>query len=390
MAELKLADIKKEVRKMVEQQNTILSEIRESMSDAAITRKVEELLGKSLVNASPVNLPVQQVADRKKQNDHLRYILTTPPELAKEAEIKDLGLKRAMNVATGKAGGFLVEEGFIAEVQRELPDASPVRAMSRVFSGVPLKGSLPKETGTIKFAWSDENAKPAETEFEVGAINWSLHKLAGLTFISRELLDSSAIDVVALLTTMYSEQRGPFENAAFTNGSGGDRPQGFRNVAGVQTVAQSGANLNYNNLVNLLYGVKSQYRSSPRAAWQMTDANIARLAKVKDDDGRPILLQNNLMVGGQRNTTLSGNQVLGWVFQWPVVENPDMAADEIIFGDIRYAIFDTGGIEIETTMDGAGAFENHQLAIKYVDHVDGKGTIVKGFKVLTGVTDPLA
>ncbi len=387
---LTLPAIRKELRSMVEKQDELMKGVREAMSEEKLAAKVEMLLGKSLISQTTAPMPIAEKKTRKFNNEHLRFILTTPPERANEEHIKDLGLKRALNVATGAEGGFLLSEDFIAEVQRELPNASPMRAMSRIFSGVGLKGSIPKETGTIQFAWSDENAAPAETEFTVGSIVWGLNKLAGLTFMSRELLDNAGIDVFALLTTMYSEQRGPFENLAFTTGSGSGRPEGFRNAAGVQTVAQAGANLEYNDLTGLLYGVKSQYRSSPRAAWQMRDSNILRLANLKDADKRPILLQNNLMVGGQRNTTLSGNQVVGWIFQWPVVENPDLAADEIVFGDTRYLIFDQGGIEVESTMDGAGAFEKHQMAVKYIDHVDGKPSITAGFKVLTGVTDPVA
>jgi len=389
-ATLSLPEIRKEIRGMVEETERLMKGVREALSEKVLGEKVEMLLGKALISQTTAPMQQAEKRDRKFNNQHLRHILMVSPERTTEAQMKDFGLKRALNVATGAKGGFLLSEDFIAEVQRELPDASPVRAMSRVFSGVGLKGSIPRETGTIQFEWSDENAAPAETEFALGSIVWGLNKLAGLTFMSRELLDNSGIDVFALLTTMYSEQRGPFENEAFTVGSGSGRPQGFRNAKNVQTVAQVGVNLEYNDLVDLLYGVKSQYRSSPRAAWQMRDSNISRLAKLKDADKRPILLQNNLMVGGQRNTTLSGNQVVGWIFQWPVVENPNLAADEIVFGDIRYLIFDQGGIEVESTMDGAGAFEKHQMAVKYIDHVDGKPSITLGFKVLTGVSDPVA
>ena len=73
---------------------------------------------------------------------------------------------------------------------------------------------------------------------------------------------------------------------------------------------------------------------------------------------------------------------------WPVVENPDMIDAEIEYGDIKYAIFDSGALEVESTMVGAGSFEKHQMAVKYIDHIDGKPTITESYKVLTGVTDP--
>lgn len=387
---MNLAELKRALEADIKRMNETITTLKEGMSPAAISRKVEELMGKSLIGATTAPMPAAQKKNRKQANEIMRYILTTTPGRGNEEKEKDWGIKRALNVATGEQGGYLVEEDFIAEVQRELPNASPVRSMSRVFSGVGLKGSIPKETGTVGFEWGDENAAPSEKEFKLGQINWSLNKLAALTFISRELIASSAIDVVALLTTMYTEQRGPFENAAFTNGDGSGKPLGWRNAQGISTVAQAGSDLVYEDLTGLVYGVPSQYRTSPKANWEMNDGNILRLANLKDADKRPILLQNNLMVGGQKNQSLTGAQVVGWVLNWPVVENPDMADDEIKFGDQRYAIFDTGTIEIETTMDGAGAFEKHQLALKYIDHVDGKPTITAGFKVLTGVSDPLA
>jgi HK97 family phage major capsid protein len=67
-----------------------------------------------------------------------------------------------------------------------------------------------------------------------------------------------------------------------------------------------------------------------------------------------------------------------------------MATETILFGDLSYYyLADREQMSVETTTQGAGTFEKHQVAIKVVERIDGKVAVNNAFKTITnaGVED---
>ena len=101
--------------------------------------------------------------------------------------------QKTLSTQVGSAGGFAIPQEFIAEVQRKLVYASTFRNNVRVWSGVGLKGSIPKETGTVTVGYENELAQPTVTDLALGQVNWSLNKRFTLMALSGE---RGAADIV--------------------------------------------------------------------------------------------------------------------------------------------------------------------------------------------------
>jgi HK97 family phage major capsid protein len=326
--------------------------------------------------------------DRARMVEQLRFIMTHNP-------INDEVAGRAMGIDPGEAGGFLVPAEFVAEVQRKLTDSAVMRGLCRVWSPVKHKGSMPKETGTVDLRWEGENENNGETTPpKFGLINWSTSKLKGLVGIPDELFRNSGIDVLDLLSTMFAEQIPLFEQEAFTNGNGSQKPTGFRvGLTGVGNRPQAAAALAVEDILATKHKVKAAYRQN--AVWQMHNDTIQKVALLKDAGMRYVFLDLSVLGGqGATNKDLPP-QTVGWLLGNPVVENNSIPVNlgqganetEIWYGDWKrgYSIFDEGAMEMSSTTEGAGAFEKDQVVTKVRQFVDGKKNIPEALAYCSGV-----
>lgn len=326
------------------------------------------------LHADPNGLPMTE--KRKHLNEQVRFMLNYKlATQAPKAEMKALGL------AGGAEGGFLVPEEFIAEVDRKLVKQAVIRPLARNFPGVGKKGSLPRETGTVTMIWENENVSTAETgNPSFGKIIWNLNKLKALTKLSLELFQNEKIDIVDLLSDMIAEQGAITEDTAFMNGLGAGRPTGLRLTPGYATIAQAGANLAYVDFVNMKHLMASQYR--PGSTWLAHNDIIALAAKILDGSNRPIFLDLSLFAGQGTNQNIPP-QTVGFILGLPLMEQNDIPTDlgggsdesEIILANIKkaYWVFDGGTMEMSTTTEGFGTFEEDAIAVKGLKFVDGKG-----------------
>ena len=88
------------------------------------------------------------------------------------------------------------------------------------------------------------------------------------------------------------------------------------------------------------------------------------------------------------------NEAPATILGRPVLEQNDIPVDlgggsdesEIWFGDLSYYLIgDRQTMEVESTTQGAGTFEYHQVAMKLIERVDGKLGQTDAFNKLTAV-----
>lgn len=359
-----------------------LKSLGESAVNATVLKafgaELEERILKRVPMSEPKNEPVNgpMSAERKEMNRKTRGMLSY-------GRFKDMPKEdsKALGLTVGEEGGFLVPEEFMAEVDRKLIKQSVIRPNARVFTGVGKKGTMPRETGTVSVFWENENVASAEgTNPTFGNYQWNLSKLKALTKFSQELIDNDRVDVTDIVSDMIAEQIGVTEDAVFMDGSGAGRPTGLRATPGILSVAQAGANLAYDDFVNVKHKLPVQYR--PGAVWILHNDIIALAAKIKDSDGRPIFLDLSVFGGQGTNSTIPP-QTVGFILGHPILEQNDIPVDlgggsdesEGWFGNLRkaYFIFDGGTMTMSSTTEGFGTFESDQMALKGLKFLDGKG-----------------
>jgi len=368
-------------------QYAINDETLKTFGAALEDRVLKNVLAKVPLGNMPDIHGTSDLETHKQLNKVAHFILTENPRSCDKGEMKALGL------TTGAGGGFMVPEEFIAEVQRKLTKDAVFRNISRIFTGVSRKGTIPQETGTVNVTWSGENVTGTEnTNPKFGSLSWSLSKMLVLEKISNELVRESEVDILDLVTDMIAEQIILAEELTFMDGSGSGRPTGLRALANVGSRNQAGANLAYDDLVDIKHDLLSQYRKN--GIYLMDNTILALIAKLKDSNGLPLFL-NIGQLGGKGITDNVPVNTVGFILGSPVMEQNDIPTNlgggsnesEIWYGDYKraYAIFDGGTMEVSSTTEGFTTFETDQIAIKATKYVDGKGNIAEAVKKLAQV-----
>lgn len=285
---------------------------------------------------------------------------------------------KALSEGVGADGGFLVPTEFRAEIVAKLLKAAVIRPRTTVIPMGRDKMEVPADANNVAAAWTAENAALTESNPTLAQIILNTNKLTGLSKMSRELFADSAINVVDYVTGLFARKFAAEEDKAFMTGSGSGQPKGIRQYT-VTSLAQLAAALTGDDIIKLFYTLPSQYRAN--AVWILHNDVIKLVRLLKDSNNR------YLWTDGMNDApaTLLGR---------PVLEQNDIPVNlgvgtnesEIWFGDLSYYLIgDRQTIEVESTTEGAGAFENHQVAVKVFERLDGQLGQTEAFVKLTAV-----
>lgn len=238
---------------------------------------------------------------------------------------------RAQSFVTGSAGGYLVPQGFQAELERAQLFFGGVRQISRVLptsGGNPLPWPKVDDTGNTGEDKA-ENTAAAGQDIALSSVTLNAYKMdSGLILIPNELMEDEGINLEAELGSLLGERLGRRQNSKYTIGSGASDFQGCVVAATLGVTAAAVAAITADELINLQHSVDPAYRSNPKAAFMMNDDTIKFIRKLKDTNGRYLLDYTTLP--GQP-TTLLGK---------PLITNQDMATlattnKTVLFGDFN-------------------------------------------------------
>lgn len=248
----------------------------------------------------------------------------------------------------------------------------------RVFSfNLAGKFDLPVEGTDVNGYWvGEEDASDANlvTGSEPTADKKSLddHYLAALVKFSWKLLNTSAFDIQNYVATLAGRKLAQVEESAFVGGDGTGKPKGFRQET-VQSVAQLGDGLTYQDVLNLYHKLPAQYRQN--AVFASSGKGTGALHGLADSTGRPIF---------------TPGQPLDQLFNKPLLESVDIPenlgvgtdATEIWFLDPGYYHVKYGtGLEMAADQ----TIERLQSKLVIYQAVDAKVVLTDAFVKLTGV-----
>lgn len=246
---------------------------------------------------------------------------------------------RSLRVAEGPAGGYLAPAEFVAELDRNLVQTSPIRQAARIAATSSGSVILPKRTAGLTGAWVGEEEERTATQPSYGQTELPVHEIATYVDVSNALLEDSAFDLEAELAFDFAEEFGRIEGAAAIAGNGVKKPLGLLNTPGIPTVPHAdSAVITADSIIDLVYALPSPYAAG--AVFGMARATMAAVRKLKSSAGD--YLWTDSLAAGQPNTLLG----------YPVVEMPDMPAVStgtrpIIFGAFQhFRIFDRIAISV--------------------------------------------
>ncbi|RAI43977.1 phage major capsid protein [Rhodoplanes roseus] len=232
---------------------------------------------------------------------------------------------KSLRVADDSSGGYLAPAQFVAEVDKNIVQFSPIREAARVGSTASGSVLLPKRTGRPTASWVGETEARSSTESAYGQTEIPIDEITCFVDVSNRLLEDSAVNIEAEVGLDLAEEFGRAEGEAFVTGNGAKKPLGILNDPGLSyTPGGDAALIKADGLIDLYYALAPFYRT--RGVWMCNGKTLATLRKLKDGQGN-YLWQPGL-AGGQPDTIL-GRPVV------EAVDMPDIAANAfpVLFGD---------------------------------------------------------
>ncbi len=288
-------------------------------------------------------------------------------------------MKTVMVEAQDTLGGYAVPVDWQADVISRMAGYTVVRPMARVVQTSRDRIEWPTMTGggsqyrdAVRVTWVDETptAATAATNLTLGSEVIPVHTVMAETFLSRNLVEDAAFNLVDWLADSFASAQAIDEDNKFLVGDGNGCPQGVLADSGVtgwlgtgqQVVSGSASTLTWDGLIALTYKLDAQYRQN--AVFVMEKATAEVIAKLKDSDGQYLWRErygDNVSVGGAGTV----QRLLGY----PVLEQEGMPtvasnAFPIIFGDFSgYVVADRVGMSIERYLGGEEARINQVLYV---------------------------
>lgn len=269
--------------------------------------------------------------------------------------------KKAISIGSEPDGGYTVHAQMETAIDRVLSQVSPIRSIASVMQISTAVLKRPINVGGTGTGWVGETSGRPETNTPtLRERQFPVMELYAMPAATQSLLDDSVVNLEAWLADEVNITFAEQEGLAFVMGNGVDRPKGF--VGGYTPVAdtsftEAGGAPGYiptgaagafkttapgddgNNIVDLVYSLKSAYRQNAR--FVMNRKTQAAIRKMRDSTGQ-MLWQPGLQAGQPAS-------LLGYAIT-EAEDMPDIAANSfsIAFGDFQrsYLIVDRVGIRV--------------------------------------------
>lgn len=270
-------------------------------------------------------------------------------------------------------GGYLVPTEFETQIVSGLEEANIIRSIAKTIS-TSAERKIPIAATHSTAQWTAENAAYTESDPTFAQKTIDAFKLTDLVKVSVELLQDSMFDLESYIAREFARAFGIAEEEAFCVGTGTGQPTGIFTASGgtVGVTANSPTAITVDNLIDLIYALKSPYRRN--AVFLMKDVTVSALRKLKDSNGA-YLWQPSVQAG-------QPDRLLGYpLYTSPYVPAAEAGALPIAFGDFtNYWIADRMGRTVQRLNE---LYAGHgQVGFIAAERVDGKVILTEGIQLL--------
>ena len=270
-------------------------------------------------------------------------------------------------------GGYLVPTEFETQIVTGLEEANIIRSIAKTIN-TSAERKIPIAATHSTAQWTAENAAYTESDPTFAQKTIDAFKLTDLVKVSVELLQDSMFDLESYIAREFARAFGIAEEEAFCIGTGTGQPTGIFTASGgtVGVTASSPTAITVDNLIDLIYALKSPYRRN--AVFLMKDITVSALRKLKDSNGA-YLWQPSVQAG-------QPDRLLGYpLYTSPYVPAAEAGSLPIAFGDFsNYWIADRMGRTVQRLNELYAG--NGQVGFIAAERVDGKVILAEGIQLL--------
>jgi HK97 family phage major capsid protein len=282
---------------------------------------------------------------------------------------------KAMQEETDAEGGFFVPEEFINQVIHDpgVP-GSVLRPLCNVIRVASKDGYVPTLASATWAAIAEEAAYSDQTP-TVGQVPFSLEKSGGLIKVTRELLDDSAINLPTMLSQIFQEAAGRFEDVGIISGNGTTQYAGIMGASPSDYTMANATSVVAADLIGIYYTLEAQHRAN--ATWIMKSAIAALITSIAVTAAGvhqipSLTAAPTDFILGKANAMVDSASGLGATIT---------ATERIaLFGDLKqYYIFDRVGFTLRR--NDSLYMENDQVGFFASRRGDGQLTLAAAFKM---------
>ncbi len=247
---------------------------------------------------------------------------------------------KTLRMSDDTQGGYLAQEDFVAQVDKNIVQFSPVRQAARVGQTGSGAVIIPRRLGRPTANWIGETETRTETESTYGQVEVPVDEMSCFVDVSNKLIEDAAVDIGAEIAFDVSEEFGRLEGQSFVSGNGVKKPLGIMADPNVlYTPAGHATLIQADGLIDLFYSLAPFYRQ--RGTFMCNGTTLAAIRKLKDSQGR-YLWEPGLAVGSPE--TILGRPVVEAVDVDSIAAN----AYPVAFGDFSSAfrIYDRVGLSL--------------------------------------------
>lgn len=335
--------------------------ITESVAESDLAKKVASLESeiKSLATRS-----VQSVAERAEKSAKFVKSLVETLNGKFDPELKTI-------TTNTNSFGYSIPTELASAIHEKKDKIAKIRSVAFVFQ-MDGKFDLPTEgTGaTAYWVTTESDSDITESAPTVNKSSLDDYYLAARVRVPYKLMNSTPISIEAYVSKLAARALRNVEETAFVTGNGSDKPTGIR-TASITGTGQVGANLAYDDVVNLYYSLPEQYRMN--GTFLASTMAIKLLMKLKDDNEMPIF--------DPTSSKLFGRPLLECT---DIPENlgSDTNTTEIYFGDFQEYWVKDGENMLSEVRKVEGRL---QVDVIVYEAVDGCVVNTDAFRKLTGV-----
>jgi HK97 family phage major capsid protein len=283
---------------------------------------------------------------------------------------------KAMQEDTDAEGGFFVPEQFISQTIHDpgVP-GSQLRPLCTVIRVSSKDGYVPT-MGSATWAAIAEEAAFSDQTPTVGQVAFSLEKSGGLIKTTRELLEDSAVNLPALLTQIFQESAGRFEDVGIISGNNTTQYAGIMSDGDVAFYTMANATSVVGaDLIGAFYALNAQFRANGTWVMKSTIAALVNSIAITAAGVHSIpslTAAPSAFILGRPNVTADVVSGLGGT-----ITSTEKIA---IFGDFRqYYIFDRVGMAIRR--NDSLYMGNDQVGFFATRRGDGQVGLPAAFKI---------
>ena len=205
---------------------------------------------------------------------------------------------RALSAITGTAGGALVAEGFIPNLEIALLAFGRVRAFAdvrRTSEGNDLPWPSMDDTSNEGALLGENKAVSTQDLAFKGIVLHAYKYESKQVKVPNELFEDSAFNLPPVIGSALGERLARIQNRHYTVGDGAAKPEGVLTGATLGVTAASDTAFIYDEIMELYHSIDPAYRDM--SMYMMHDTILLALKKLKDGNGNYIWRSGDLSKG---------------------------------------------------------------------------------------------